>query len=146
MFEATEPGIELWSNEIADEGTRLIKREFRENKYPLVGFWYYDVAKGCALVSSNQYSKDQLQSQTTVQYEQISGGAWFPVSVIAEHYNIKNGELVLQSKMEIDVSKSAFNDPAAISEDVFEIEIGPNTEVTDFTSLKTRLKMRMNDF
>lgn len=146
VFEATVPGIELWSNEIAEDGTRLIKREFRESKYPLVGFWYYDVAKGCALVSSKQYSEDQLQKQTTVHYEQISGGAWFPVSVITEHYNIQNSELLLRSKMEIDGNKSVFNDSSQIPEDIFQIEVGPNTEVRDFTSLKTRLKMKLNDF
>jgi len=144
VSEATAAGVELWSTEATKDGSRLIKREFR-NEMDQTGVWYYDVVQGGMLVSSKQYYKKQIQVQQSVRYVKVSGGAWFPVSVITERYNIQNGELVLQSKMEVDVNKSVFNNPSAISEDVFEIEIGPNTKVTDLTSWRTKLKMRMND-
>ena len=46
----------------------------------------------------------------------------------------------------IDSDKSVFNDRSATPEDVFELKIGPNTEVTDLTSLKTSLKRFLNNF
>ena len=51
------------------------------------------------------------------------------------------GELIHRSKMEVDIGKSVFNDPAALPEGIFELKAGPNTEIRDLTSLTTRVKM-----
>jgi len=90
--------------------------------------------------------EDVLQLRRTIQYKQVSGGVWFPISVVTENYNIQNGELIYRSKMEVDIQKSVFNDPSIIPDEAFELEIGPNAEVKDLTSLKTRLKRFLNDF
>ncbi len=143
VSKGNEPGVEQWRT----EKDNVIKRTFHNTMTGQVGVWIYDVEKAYGLVTYETYVKENtLQSRTTTQYIQVSGGAWFPISVIRDGYNIQNGELLYRNKMDVDVNKSAFNDPSAIPEDVFEIEIGPNTEVIDLTSLKTRLKMRMNDF
>ena len=143
VSKATEPGVEHW---LAEDQKR-IKRTFHNTRTGQVGIKIYDIEKAYGLIKNLNYcQKDVLQCKTTVQYRQVSGGAWFPVSVIKEGYNIQNGELLYRTKMELDIDKSVFNDPSAIPEDVFELEIGPNTEVLDLTSWKTKLKMRLNDF
>ena len=139
----TEPGVEHW---LTEEG-KVIKRTFHNTRTGQVGVRVYDIEKNHMLVTRESYVKeDVFQSRTTIQYKQVSGGAWFPVSVVSEHYNIQNGELISRSKMEVDINKSVFNDPSAIPDEVFELEIGPNAEVTDLTSWKTRLKRFLNDF
>jgi len=138
----TEPGTHHWSTE-----GKLIKWTFRNSRTGQVGVQTYDIEKAYGLVTRENYFKENvLQSRTTIQYKQVSGGAWFPVSVITEGHNIQNGELIYRNKMEIDRNKSVFNDPSAIPEDVFELKIGPNTEVTDLTSLKMKLKRFLNNF
>lgn len=52
----------------------------------------------------------------------------------------------MRSRIEVDIQKSVFNDLSVIPDDAFELEIDPNDEVTDLTSLKTRLKRFLNDF
>jgi|GEM_PF-2595511 len=135
-----EPGVEKWLT----EENKAIKRTFHNTRTGQIGISTYDIEKAYGLVAKESYVKeDVLQSRTTVRYQQVSGGAWFPVSVIIEGHNIQNGELLYRNKIKLDVSKSVFNDPSAVPEKVFELEIGPNSEVTDLTSLKTRLKMRL---
>jgi hypothetical protein len=141
----TETGVETWSTEDTEDGSSLIRSEFR-NEMEQVGVKYYDEAKGGMLVSGEQYYDEQIQIRQSVRYKKISGDAWFPISVLTEQYNIQNGELILRFTMEIDTNKSIFNNPSSIPDDIFEIEIGPNTEVIDLTSLKTKLKMELNDF
>ena len=141
----TETGVETWSTESNDVDAHLIKNEFRNDSNQSV-VRYYDESQGSMLVSSEQYYKNQIQIKQTVTYEEVSGETWFPVVVLTEQYSIQNGEPILRSKLEIDIDKSSFNDPSAIPENVFELEVGPNTDVTDLTSLKTKLKMRLNDF
>jgi hypothetical protein len=139
----TEPGVEHWLT----EENKTIEQTFHNTRTGQVGVWTYDVEKGYGLVSKEYYFKeDILQLRTIIQYKQVSGGAWFPVSVVNKNFNIQNGELIYCSKMDVDINKSVFNDPSAIPDDVFELEIGPNDEVTDLTSLKTRLKRFLNDF
>jgi hypothetical protein len=143
VSKGNEPGLERW----LVEDQKRIKRTFHNTRTGQVGIKIYDIENAYGLITLENYAKDnRLQSRTTVQHMQISGGAWFPVSVVRDGYNIQNGELLYQHKMELDIDKSVFNDPSAIPEDVFELEIGPNTEVLDLTSLKTKLKMRLNDF
>jgi len=130
---ATEPGKHYWSTEDGKDGSRLIKHEFRNSRTGQVGRRYYDVTKGCGLVRDENYaSPTQLQARTTIQYTQVSGGSWFPVDVNVVSFNIQNGEIIHKRKIEIDLAKSAFNNPKAIPEDIFELQIGPNTEVSDF--------------
>jgi len=141
-----EPGTDSLSIETGEDGNRLVKREFHNSKTGQIGISYYDADKGYGLVRMDNYaSATQLQVRTIVRYRQVSGGAWFPVDVNSVSFNIQTGELLVRSKMEVDVDKSIFNDPAALPEDVFELEAGPNTEVQDLTSLTTKLKMLMND-
>ena len=143
VSKATEPGVENWSTEKGN----AIKYTFHSAKTGQVVIRTYGIEKACGLVTAEIFSKDNtLQRKTTVQYEQVSGGAWFPVSVISESYSIQNGELVYRHRTELDIDKSVFNDRSAIPEDVFELKIGPNTNVTDLTSLKTRLKRFLNNF
>ena len=143
VSKATEPGVERWLT----ENQKRIKRTFHNTRTGRVGIQIYDIEKAYGPITLEHYGKDNtLQLRTTIQHIQISGGAWFPVSVVTDGYNAQNGEVLYRHRMELDVNKSVFNDPSAIPEDVFEIEIGPNTEVIDLTSLKTRLKMRLNDF
>lgn len=143
IYKPTEPGVEHWLT----EENKTIERTFHNTRTGQAGIRIYDIEKAYGLVTRESYVKeDVLQSRTTIQYKQVSGGAWFPFSVVTEHYNIQNGELISRSKMEVDIQKSVFNDPSAIPDDVFELEIGPNAEVTDLTSLKTRLKRFLNDF
>ncbi|TKJ34613.1 MAG: hypothetical protein CEE38_17225 [Planctomycetes bacterium B3_Pla] len=143
VSKGNEPGVEQWRTE---EG-KVIKRTFHNTRTGQVGVWTYDIEKAHGLITYESYCKvNILQSRTTIQYKQVSGGAWFPISVITAGYNIQNGELLYRNKIDVDVNKSAFNNPSAIPEDVFKIEIGPNTEIIDLTSLKTRLRMRLNDF
>lgn len=143
VSKATEPGIERWLT----ENQKRIKCTFHNTRTGRVGIKIYDIEKAYGPIALEHYGKDNtLQLRTTIQHVQISGGAWFPVSVVTDGYNAQNGEVLYRHKMELDVNKSVFNDPSAIPEDVFEIEIGPNTEVIDLTSLKTRLKMRLIDF
>ncbi len=140
---ATEPGVEQWIT----EESKTIARTFRNTRTGYVGIRTYDIEKAYGLVTYLNYHKqDVLQSQTTFEYMQLSDGSWFPVSVITEGYNNKNGELLYRDKIKLDSSKSVFNDPSAIPEGAFELEVGPNTEVTDLTSLKTRLKRFLNNF
>jgi hypothetical protein len=137
-----EPGTEHYSIE-----GNLVKVTFRNSRTGQVGVRTYDVEKAHGLVRYENYAEEgKLSVLMTIEYRQVSGGVWFPVSVITEGYNIQNGELVNRTKLEIDVDKSAFNDPAAIPKDVFELKISPNAEVKDLTSFKTRLKMWLNDF
>ena len=143
MSKATEPGVEYWLT----EDNETIKRTFHNTRTGQVGVQFFDVEKAYGLTIYENYAKENaLQLRRTIQYKLVSGGAWFPISVITEGHNIQNGELIYRYKMELDSTKSTFNDPSTIPEDVFELKIGPNTEVTDLTSLKTRLKMRLNDF
>ncbi|MHC4169360.1 MAG: hypothetical protein ACYSWQ_20625 [Planctomycetota bacterium] len=131
----TEPGIEQWRTE---EGS-VIVRTFRNARTGQVGVWTYDIEKAYGLITYENYAKeDVLQSRTTTQYTQVSGGAWFPTSVIREGYNIQNGDLLSRSKMVVDLNKSAFNEPSEIPDDVFEIEVDPNTEVIDLTALEDK--------
>jgi len=142
LSRGTAPGIEQW--EIEEGG--VIVRTFRNSRTGQVGIWIYDIEKAYELITYETYVKeDVLQSRTTTEYVQVSGGAWFPTSVITERYNIQNGDLISQSKMVVDLNKSAFNEPSVIPDNVFEIAVDPNTEVIDLTHLKTRLKMRLND-
>ncbi len=141
----TEEGIELWSTEIGHDSSQIIRREFR-NKMDQVGIRFYDVSKGCMLVSRKQYYKKQLNLQVDVSYKRVSGGAWFPVRVMTEMFNINTGETIRLSNVTVDVNETVFNDPNLISDDVFELEIGPNAEVIDFTSLKMRLKKAIHKY
>lgn len=139
----TEPGIERW---LAEED-KVIKQTFHNTRTGQVGVRIFDVEKAYGLVTRESYVKeDVLQLRRTIQYKQVSGGVWFPISVVTENYNIQNGELIYRSKMEVDIQKSVFNDPSIIPDEAFELEIGPNAEVKDLTSLKTRLKRFLNDF
>jgi len=143
VSKATEPGVDRWLT----EDNKTIKRTFHNTRTGQVGVWIYDIEKAYGLVSMEYYCKENiLQLRTTIQYKQVSGGVWFPVSVITDGHNIQNGELIYRNKMELDSTKSVFNNPSATPEEVFDLKIGPNTEVTDLTSLKTKLKMFMNDF
>lgn len=142
VFKATEPGIDQWLTE-----DKFIKRTFHNTRTGQIGVRTYDIERNYVLVAYESYAKENaIQSRTTIQYKQVSRGTSFPVSVVTESYNIQNGELISRSKMEVDTNKSVFNDLSAIPDEVFELEIGPNDEVTDFTSLKTRLKQFLNDF
>jgi len=124
----------------------LIKLTFHNSKTGQIGLWVYDTEKSCVLVTYENYAKkDMLQSRTTIQYKHISGGVWFPISVVADSFNIQNGELIGRSKMQVDVDKSSFNNPSAIPKDAFELKTGPNAQVEDMTSLKTRLKLWLNN-
>jgi hypothetical protein len=141
-----EPGTDHWSIEVGKDGRRLIKWEYRNSRTGQIGKSYYDVEKGYGLVCKESYaSLTQLQARTTIKYKQVSGGAWFPVDYNYEHFNIQNGEIIQRRKMEIDLGKSAFNDPSAIPEDIFDLEINPNTEVTDYTDVLTRFREAIND-
>jgi len=141
LTKPTEPGTQSHSTE-----GNLITVTFHNSRTGQIGVRTYDTEKAHAPVTRESYAKeDTLQSRTTIQYKQVSGGAWFPISIITEGYNIQNGELISRSKMEVDVNKSIFNNPSAIPTDVFNLKIGPNAEIKDMTSLKTKLKMRLND-
>ena len=141
-----EPGTERWSIEVEKDGSKLIKWEFRNSRTGHIGRRYYDAEKGYGLVCEESYnSPTQLQSQITIKYEQVSGGAWFPVEVNYEHFNIQNGELIHRRRMEIDLDKSVFNEPSAIPENIFDLEIYPNTDVTDYTDVLTRFREKIND-
>ena len=141
-----EPGTDHWSIEVGKDGTKLIKWEFRNSRTGGIAKRYYDVEKSYGLVCDESYdSPTQLKARTTIKYEQVSGGAWFPVDFNDEHFNIQNGELIHRRRMEIDLDKSVFNDPSAIPEDIFDLEISPNTEVTDYTNVLTRFREKFND-
>ena len=143
VSKATEPGMERWQT----EEDKMLKRTFHNTRTGQIGIWTYDIEKNYVLVASEYYEKENtIQSKTTIQYKQFSGGVWFPVSVVTESFNIQNGELIYRSRMDVDINKSVFNDPSAIPDEVFELEIGPNNKVKDLTSLKTRLKRFLNDF
>jgi len=136
----TEPGIEHWL--IEDNNT--IERTFHNTRTGQVGVQTYDVEKAYGLVTAlNYYKEDVLQGKTTLQYMQLSDGSWFPCSVIEEGYNTQTGEVITRHKMDLDIDKSAFNDPCATPEDAFELKLGSNTNVTDLTSLKTKIKRFM---
>lgn len=137
----TEPGILRYSRE-----GRLIKMEFHNSRTGQIGIWMYDPQKAYGLVTEENYARaGKMQAHTRIEYAQVPGGAWFPIRVATDGFNIQTGELLHRSKLEVDVGKSVFNDPAALPVDVFELKAGPNTEITDLTSLKTRVKMRLND-
>ena len=141
-----EPGTDHWSIEIGRDGNKLIKWEFRNSKTGQIGISYYDLEKGYGLVCKESYeSPTQLKTQTTIKYEQVSGGAWFPADYNYEHFNIQNGELIHRRKMEIDLDKSVFNEPSVIPENIFDLEIYPNTDVTDYTGVLTRFREKIND-
>jgi hypothetical protein len=130
---ATEPGTHHWSTEDAGDAGKLIKWEFRNSRTGQVGKWYYDIGKGCGLVCYENYaSPTQLAQRTTIRYEQVSKGAWFPVDVNTLDFNIQTGQVLLGSRTQIDLAKSVFDEPSAIPEGVFELEIGPNMEVSDY--------------
>ncbi len=99
----TEEGVELWSSEIGHDSSQIIKREFR-NKMDQVGIRFYDVSKGCMLVSRRQYYKNQLNLQVDVSYKRVSGGAWFPVRVMTQIFNINTGEIIRQSNVNVDIT------------------------------------------
>jgi hypothetical protein len=141
-----EPGTNHWTIEVGKDGRKLIKREFRNSRTGQIGRRYYDAEKGYGLVCEKSYiSPTQLRSQTTIKYEQVSGGAWFPVEVNYELFNIQNGELIHCRKMEIDLDKSVFNEPSVIPEDIFDLEIYTNTDVTDYNGVLTRIREKIND-
>jgi hypothetical protein len=136
----TEPGTLRYSQQ-----GQLIQEEFHNRRTGQIGVVTYDGEKAYGLVTRENYAQaGKIQSRTTIRYEQVPGGAWFPVRVVTEGYSIQTGELIHQSKVEVDVDKSVFNHPAAFPEDIFELKAGPNTDVTDLTSLTTRLKRLMN--
>ncbi|MCH8193978.1 MAG: hypothetical protein IIA65_08165, partial [Planctomycetes bacterium] len=79
VSKATEPGVETWSTEQGN----AIKYTFHSAKTGQVVIRTYDIEEAGGLVIAEIFSKENtLQLKTTVQYEQVSGGAWFPVSVI----------------------------------------------------------------
>jgi hypothetical protein len=134
LKEPTEPGTRNFSTEVGEDGSKLIKQEFYNSRTAQVGFWYYDVDKSCVLIRSEYYCGEtpQLQQRTNIRYEQIQGGAWFPVEVMSTGFNITNGEKISCNKTVVDISKSVFNDLSAVPDEVFELEIGKNAEVSDF--------------
>ena len=141
------PGYELWTVVDSNDGRKLIKHEFHNTKTGQVGITYYDPRQGFVVVCDENYaSAGHLQSSLNLRYVQVSGGAWFPVEYNMTNFNIQNGEIIAQSKTKVNLEKSVFNDPSAIPNDVFEFNLNPNDKVIDATSLKTRLKLFLNDF
>ena len=141
-----EPGTDHWSIEAGKNGRRLIKWEFRNSRTGQIGRSYYDVENGYGLVCYENYnSPTKLQARTTIKYEQVLGGAWFPVDFNYESFNVQNGELIDRRKLEIDLDKSVFNNPSAIPEDIFDLEISPNTEIIDYTDVLTQFLEKIND-
>jgi hypothetical protein len=133
----TEPGTLQYSQQ-----DKLIKIEFRNSKTGGGGIDTYDSEKVYGLVTRESFfQRGKIQSRTTIEYAQVPGGAWFPVRVITDAFSVQTGELIHRSKMEVDIGKSAFNDPAALPEGIFELKAGPNTEIRDLTSLTTRVKL-----
>lgn len=137
-----EPGTQHYSIE-----GNLVKVTFRNSRTGQVGVRTYDAEKAYGLVRLENYAEEgKLRVLMKIQYKEVSGGVWFPISIVTEGYNIQNGELTNRTKLEVDVEKSVFNDPAAIPEEVFKLKIGPNAKVRDLTSLGTRVRMWLNDF
>jgi len=105
VSKATEPGVEHWLT----EDNKTIKRTFHNTRTGQVGVWIFDVEEAYGLTIYENYAKeDALQSRRTIQYKQVSGGAWFPISVITEGHNIQNGELIYRNKMEVDSTNWTF--------------------------------------
>ena len=128
-----EPGTQHLSIEAGDDGSKLVKHAFYNSRTGQVGFWYYDIDKDYALVRFDNYaSETQLAMRKDYRYEQMQGGVWFPVEMTVTGFNVTNGEKVSCNKMVVDVSKSVFNDPSAVPNEVFELEIGRNAEISDF--------------
>jgi len=136
-----EPGTLRYSQQ-----GRLIRIEFHNSRTGQIGIDTYDSEKAYGLVTKENYAQaGKMQARTTIEYAQVPGGAWFPICVVTEGFSIQTGELIHRSKLEVDVGKSIFNDPAALPEGIFELKAGPNTEIKDLMSLRTRIKMRLND-
>ncbi len=135
------PGTERWTVVDVNDGSKLIKWEFHNSKTGQIGIKYYDPQQGFGIVCHESFaSEGHLQYRENLQYVQVSGGAWFPVEYNVTDFNIQTGDMLAKSMTKIDMDKSVFNNPSAIPEDVFKFKIGPNDEVIDLTSLKTRLK------
>jgi hypothetical protein len=125
-----EPGTYYWSEEDGKNGDKLIKSEFVNLRIGQIGIRYYDSGKGCGLVCYESYcTATRLQSRTTIRYEQVSGGAWFPVEVNRVCFNIQNGEVISHRNTKIDIDKSVFNNPSAIPDGIFELKIKLDAEV-----------------
>ncbi len=130
---AVEPGTQKFSIEEGVDGSKLVKHAFYNSRTGQVGFGYYDIDKNYSLVRYENYaSETQLVGRKDYRYEQIAGGAWFPVEVTTTGFNMTTGEKVSCGKMVVDVNKSVFNDPTAIPEKVFEFKAGKYAEVSDY--------------
>ena len=142
LYDETKPDHikDNWLIENGDDGSKLIKWEIHNNKTGQIGIRWFDPEKGFVLVSYENYaSLDHLQSRTTFQYQQVSGGAWFPIEVNRESFNIQTGEILQYNNAKVDVNKSFFNDASRIPADTFEMKIGPDTEVSDYMLGEERL-------
>jgi len=92
VSEATEAGVELWSTETTEDGSRLIKREFR-NEMDQIGVWYYDVAQGGMLVSTKHYYKQQLRNRSRAVAWWVRSTSW--AKVIQARCSSRTGALDL---------------------------------------------------
>jgi len=130
---ATEPGTPRFAIENWPDGTNVVKYEFHNTKTGQVGARFYDAGKSYALVRVDNYATPtQLVSRTDYRYQQVPGGAWFPVEVTMTGFHATTGEKVQSQTMTVDLTASVFNDPSAVPDKVFTLEVGQNARVRDY--------------
>lgn len=65
----------------------------------------------------------------TVRLEEVVPGAWFPVEVVVERFNPKDGSVIFRQQTTLDRAQCRFNDKSALPDGIF--EIAPRQELDE---------------
>lgn len=91
---------------------------------------HYDPAKGYGLVREGWYKSDGFRGlNRTVRLEQVIPGAWFPVEVVVERFNSKDGSVISRQQTTLDLAQCRFNDKTALPDGIF--EMAPREELDE---------------
>ena len=114
---------------------KLVARNTNRNK-GTYSVMYFNPSKGFNLVCRESYFDGKMKARKTVELNQVSGGAWFPVETNLRILDPNDGTTTIHRTMKIDLEESSFNDLSIIPADVFDIEITNDMRINDYRSGK----------
>lgn len=109
---------------------KLVTKNTSMNK-GTYGVWYFDPSKGFNLVCRESYFDDKMEIRKTVELNQVSGGAWFPVETNVRILDPNDGTTAVHRTMKVDLEESSFNESSMIPAGVFHIDITNDMTVHD---------------
>jgi|GEM_PF-5392733 len=94
----------------------------------------FDMGKGGNFLE--QETRDltgTLLTATRVEYSNFNGGVWAPVRYHFSAFH-GDGKIILDRKLEVDLKETKINDVGSIPDEVFNIELTPGIQVSDYRS------------